>query len=252
MGRYNSSIYRVRPLMAYLERDEAATATLLSLLGIAPQGRPTVWRYDGAPRGEMKLKPTKRHLLALIRYMANKEHGAVAVRGQKRRALFFGSPEERAAAAARAEAELEAAYDTLTAADRPWYLFEGFTCPDIYLEGEGYVIVCEGKWTEPHITTTTTHLSAPGEYRNQMIRHIQGALNHTGKRVYAFYIVDAACGYTEELTAASFARQLERETVRLDKEEKEAISESFFGFTTWQDIQRVLPQILFQDKHSIP
>ena len=28
----------------------------------------------------------------------------------------------------------------------------------------------------------------------KLIRHIQGALNYTNKKVYAFYIVDKGCG----------------------------------------------------------
>lgn len=98
--------------------------------------------------------------------------------------MFFGSAEKRTAARTKAIMELEAKYDTLNPADRMWYLFEGFTNPDIFIEGDDYVIVCEGKWTEPHITTTTKYLSSKGEYRNQMIRHIQGALNYTNKKVF--------------------------------------------------------------------
>ena len=84
-----------------------------------------------------------------------------------------------------------------------------------------------------------------------MIRHIQGALNYTNKNVYAFYIVDAECGYTEDLNKESFDRQLELETIQPEGIEKGKISNSFYGYTTWQAIQEKLPQIVFQSKNDI-
>lgn len=252
MGKYNSSTYRVRPLMECIENDYHAFLSLLSLVGIDPLSQPTSYRYDGVSCNEMQLKPTKNHLLALLARMATKQHGKVPITDQNRSELFFGNPNQRKAAYEKAKTELEATYDRLTVKDRPWYMFEGYTHPDIFIEGEDYVIVCEGKWTEPHITTTTTYLSSFGEYRSQMVRHIQGALNYSDKNVYAFYIADADCGYLDDLSRERFSQQLERETITIGNDEKDAILESFFGFTTWQDIHRVLPQITFQDKGSIP
>jgi hypothetical protein len=46
----------------------------------------------------MKLKPTKRHLLALIELMATKQHGKVNINGQNRTDLFFGEPDVRLSA----------------------------------------------------------------------------------------------------------------------------------------------------------
>ena len=100
--------------------------------------------------------------------------------------------------------------DTLPKA---WYIFEGPTNPDIFIECDEYVIVCEGKWTEPHITTKTTHLNQENEKRNQMIRHIQGALNYTNKEVIAFYIVDENCNYKNDLTREAFESQMNQETI---------------------------------------
>ena len=254
MGKYDSSIYRVRPLMEYIEGSDVAFGSLLSLVGIEPLGKPKIYRYNGEECKEMQLKPTKKHLMALIDIMAIKDHTGASVKGEKRCALFFGNAREREDACKMAKRELEEKYGDLTPSSRSWYVFEGFTNPDIFIEGDDYVIVCEGKWTEPHITTTTTHLSGAGEYRNQMIRHIQGALNYTrdtGKRVYAFYIVDGECGYLDDLTGESLARQLELETVKLSADEKRTISETFFGYTTWQDIEKKLPGIVFKSQKDI-
>ena len=188
--------------MEYIEGNDGAFETLLSSVGIEPLGKPEVYRYNGEECNEMQLKPTKKHLMALVDIMATKDHGSSDIKNENRRALFCGASAEREDACKRAKRELEEKYGELTSSSRAWFVFEGFTNPDIFIEGEDFVIVCEGKWTEPHITTVTTHLSGAGEYRNQMIRHIQGALNYTsdtGKRVYAFYIVD---GENPEMTVS--------------------------------------------------
>jgi hypothetical protein len=84
-----------------------------------------------------------------------------------------------------------------------------------------------------------------------MIRHIQGALNYTRKKVYAFYIVDAECKYAKELTKESLCQQLEYETIQPNDIEKAAILDAFYGFTTWQDIKAVIPNVVFKEKHEI-
>lgn len=250
MGKYNSSLYRVRPLMEQIENDYNGFLSFIGLVGIERLTKPLIYRYEGVACKEMPLKPTKRHLLELIDYMATKQHKPSKAGGDRRR-LFFGAPSERCSACEKAKALMEEYYDSLQPNSRPWYMFEGYTNPDIFIEGKDYVIVCEGKWTEPHITTTTTHLCAPDEYRNQIVRHIQGAMNYTKKKVFAFYIVDENCGYTKDLTKESLKAQLDLETIQPTDDEKAAIQEAFYGYTTWQDIARILPQVVFKDKKTI-
>lgn len=251
MGKYNSSIYRVRPLMELIEGDYSAFSSFISLVGLNGLGKPLLYRYDGVACKEMKIKPTKQHLISLIDYMSTKKHDIIDISGQDRRNLFFGSGQLRKDTRNKAIALLEKNYDKLTPSSRFWYIFEGYTNPDIFIEGDDYVIICEGKWTEAQITTKTTHLSAQNEYRNQMIRHIQGGLNYTKKRIYAFYIVDKDCGYTQDLTKESLKHQLELETIKINDEEKAMILSSFYGFTTWQDIKERLPSVVFLDKKEI-
>ncbi len=254
MGKYNSSVYRVRPLMNIIEKDYTAFLKLLSLVNIPALAPPSFCGYDGENRAEKQLKPVKRHLAALIAYMATKNHPDSNIKNEKRKALFFPDPEKpnsRAAACQEALAALEETYDTLLPSDRHWYVFEGFTHPDIFIEGDDYVIVCEGKWTEPGITTQTTHLSSDGEYRSQMVRHIQGALNGCNKKVYAFYIVEEGCGYEKLLTKDVFAEQLEMETVKIPAPEKAKIFDSFYGYTTWQAIEKQISDVKFKRKDEI-
>ena len=240
--------------MQVVEKDITAFHKLLSLVGISPLGQPNIYHYDGEACAEKQLKPSKRHLAAFISYMAEKDHTGVSVKNTRRRQLFFpdpGMPNSRAEACRAALAELEENYDALLPTNRAWYVFEGFTNPDIFIEGDDYVIVCEGKWTEPHKTTKTKNLAADNEYRDQMVRHIQGALNYTNKKVYAFYIVDKGCGYEADLSRAAFASQLELETINIPEDEKEQIISAFCGYTTWQDIKNVLPAVDFKTKAEI-
>ena len=85
-----------------------------------------------------------------------------------------------------------------------------------------------------------------GDFENLLKKRID-----TNKKVYAFYIVDAECEYTKDLSKESFARQLELETIQPDDAEKEKISEAFYGYTTWQAIAEKLPQIVFKSKKDI-
>lgn len=255
MGKYNSSKYRVRPLMEVIENDFSTLTRILKLVDIDGLSLPQSYWYDGIDRQEMQLKPSKMHLIKLIHYISQKDFEETVITNKKRKTLCIpdkNNPNSRMEARDEAIAELDRTYEHMTASCRAWYVFEGFTCPDIYIEGDDYVILCEGKWTEPHITVQTTNLTSKnGEYRNQMTRHIQGTLNATTKKVYAFYIVDKDCGYLEDVTKEAFCNQLSLETIPLDPVEKASIMDSFKGYITWQDIEDIIPSIHFQKKEDI-
>ena len=261
--------------MERVEKDYEAFKALLALVKIKPLGKPILYKYDGdCDTGcqEMALKPTKEHLKKLIKHLAGKPCEAlrtiigddkkIAKLSENRKRLFFGSAEERNAACEKALNELEKNYEKFTPSHIPWYVFEGFTKPDIFIEGEDYVIVCEGKWTEGNITTTTTFLcdtvpsKNPGEsnreYRNQMTRHIQAALDcYKGKRVYAFYIVEEGCKYEKELAKKKYGAELKKETIPLSEEEKEQILGAYCGYTTWKKITKKIENIVFLSKEDI-
>ena len=65
----------------------------------------------------------------------------------------------------------------------------------------------------------------------------------------AFYIVDADCGYSSDLTLDALKKQLELETIKPTN--KEQILEAFYGYTTWQNLQRVIPTLRFYNKAEI-
>ena len=165
--------------------------------------------------------------------------------------------ENHDAAYVAAKGGIEQNYDTFGNGDArtPWYMFEGFSCPDIFIEGDDYIIIGEGKWTEPNITTKTSYLPV----RNQMVRHIQAALNYAelnnkNKKVYAFYIVDEKLGakYLSKLKKEAFEKQLGLETIKIDAAEKEKIAEAFLGYTTWQKIEEKFEgRIVFKSQSDI-
>lgn len=250
MGKYDSSKYRVVPLVESIKNDERNFEKFLGTVDSMPRlsfpSDENAYYYGD---NEKQLKPPKAHLDALIDYMASKKHNESSKLSHKRKALFgLDTPANREKTREEAKRLLEAVYDAQVL-PKAWYIFEGATNPDIYIEGKDYVIICEGKWTESHITTNTTHLCEENEYRSQMIRHIQGALNSTWKKVYAFYIVDEDCGYTSDLTLEALKRQIERETIKPNG--ITSILDSFYGYTTWQKIKSVIPSVHFRSKEEI-
>lgn len=256
MGKYNSSLYRVRPLMDVVKKDYQLFIEILKLVEIEELSLPQSYWYDGERCQEKQLKPSKDHLTKLIDYISKKEfQNTDNIKNKYRKRLCIPDIENvdsRKEARNLAIAELNKSYDNMDPSCKAWYVFEGFTSPDIFIEGDDYVIVCEGKWTEPYITEQTTNLKKrDGEYRNQMIRHIQGALNYTTKKVYAFYIADKECSYLKELEKEKINEHLKKETIELDDLEKGKIRGAFRGYTTWQDIEAVASGIKFKTKEEI-
>jgi hypothetical protein len=77
---------------------------------------------------------------------------------------------------------------------REWYVLEGPSKPDVYLETSDTIIVIEGKRTEPAPTRMTDWM----ETRDQMLRHLDCAhASSDGKSVLGFMIVEGAGGATD-------------------------------------------------------
>jgi len=243
MGIYNSSEHRVKPLMEVLEKDESKFHDFLNLMDISVSGKPEEFCYSGDNSKEKALKPTKRHLKELVCHLSKNGKGKFKSDNEKRQKLFAGDEKTKE----NALKEIEENYEQLPS--RAWYIFEGNSYPDIYIEGDDYIIIGEGKWTEPKITEGTTYLK---ENRNQMIRHIQGALNSENKTVYAFYIVDEVYGadYLDELEKSVFEEKVKKETIKLQPEEAKKIISAYKGYLTWQIIERELG-IKFQTKDDV-
>ncbi len=245
---YDSSVYRVTPLMDSIKNDLNKINTVLSLCNIRIDSLPTECKYGNE---EKLLKPQKQFLLDLVDYIRTKDGSKMNYK-KSRHQLYLGTPEERDEETIKAKRLINEHYDNLKPNSKKWFIFEDFTHPDIFMEGIDYVIIVEGKWTEDKITIHTENLSNKnGEYRCQMIRHIQAAINYTNKKVYAFYVADANSRYLNELTRNALLEQMEKETIKVNNEIKQNIYDSFYGFTTWQKIKEVLPEVQFYTKEEI-
>lgn len=248
MGKYNSSTYRVEPLVKHIAGDLDRINSLLSLFNISVSSLPTEYRYGN---DEKLLKPTKKHLMKIAEYVGTIKTQFPKNKNKDRDILYYGTREEKAKKTKEAINLIEDHYSEIQPSSRNWYIFEGYTHPDLFIEGDDYILIGEGKWTESHITTTTTNLSGDNEYRNQMIRHIQAALNYSNKKIYAFYLVDSECCYLSDLAIDAFAKQLECETIKIDLDEKKKILDCYVGYVTWQDIEKQLEGLKFRTKEEI-
>lgn len=127
---------------------------------------------------------------------------------------------------------------------RAWYVLEGVTRPDVYLESEKCIVVIEGKRTELGPTISTTWMAT----RHQMLRHLDCAWEcRKGRDVLGFFIVEGEGGASAVGVPPLWQAAVEM-TVRDDVlsaslphrnwAEREAIAQSFFGATTWQRVCR--------------
>ena len=116
-----------------------------------------------------------------------------------------------------------------------WYIFEGYTHPDIYIETDDSIFICEAKRTERRYYNKNNWLNP----RDQFIRHIDSLLEQP-KKIYSFYLLDK-----DEYLKGVYPQKMElyqsfdyfKSNLRHRKESdiKRAM-ESFIGFIFWDDI----------------
>lgn len=161
----------------------------------------------------------------------------------RRAALFAGD------AAIRAEAL--GLLDRTRVPTRGWYVFEGETWPDIFIETDDLVLVIEGKRTESSITTKTTWMPV----RHQMLRHLDAAHEIAGDRsVVGMFIVEGEFPNAREVPAnwaAACAMTVDTHVLKQSlphrsAAEREAIRAGYAGVTTWHAVieQFELPHTL--------
>ncbi len=77
---------------------------------------------------------------------------------------------------------------------RKWYILEGASRPDVYIETATFILVIEGKLTERTFTTSTSWL----KHRDQMIRHMDALYPMEGspsKPIFGLYILPSESDY---------------------------------------------------------
>lgn len=234
-GKYDSSKTRVQPVFDTLwSRGRNWLPQLLALPTLGSEtntirgGDLTLLEANWEPH-EKSLKPP----VSLLSWLIRNPESLVAneLNSEERKRLFAGDPQT-----------IDCALRLLRTENvsRAWYIFEGPTCPDVYLVARDALVVIEGKRTERSATVDTNWLQA----RHQIWRHLDAAWEIRGKRaVYGFFIVESnlpdgsvpdvwlrasqECLYPEVLSS-SFPHR--------SSHEAEAISRCFIGVTTWQRV----------------
>jgi hypothetical protein len=125
---------------------------------------------------------------------------------------------------------------------RAWYVLEGPSQPDVYLDSAAAVIVVEGKRTETAPTTSTAWMRV----RHQMLRHLDAAWEYRqGRRIYGLYIVEAQTGtssteppYTwHEAVESTISGEVLRASLpHRTADERSQIASALLGVTTWQAV----------------
>jgi hypothetical protein len=125
---------------------------------------------------------------------------------------------------------------------RAWYVLEGPSQPDVFLDTADSVIVIEGKRSEPDLATATAWMPV----RHQMLRHLDAAWEHRqGRRIYGLFIVETEEGAASVEPSSAWHQAVEA-TVSEDvltgslphrsPEERSQIASALLGVTTWQAV----------------
>ena len=195
------------------------------------------WNREDCSLKEARLDPPR----ALLTYLV--EHPAPSIiEGQmsegtraKRRALLEGNREVLAEALTLLE--------QTPIPTKVWYVLEGRTQPDAYLEMDDCIVVVEGKRTEPEPTTHTMAMAG----RHQMLRHIDCAWETRGEKpVFGFFVVSGGAEPDDipvpdewaEAAASTIGEEaLSSSLPHRSDTERSAIASCFLGATTWQAIR---------------
>jgi len=192
MGKYNSSLTRVVPVFdALLKKDPGGRQWLLPLLKLGSSSKGKLkglsdhladnhvcWWGDK----ERRLLPPSSLLKWLVQNVTAPANdslwGSPATR-EKRELLVAKDPDTIAEALILLEGPYKSA----------WYVLEGRSQPDVFLEAKDFILAVEGKRTERTATTTTTWMPS----RSQMLRHMDAAWEIScGKKVFGLMIVEGA------------------------------------------------------------
>ena len=140
---------------------------------------------------------------------------------------------------------------------KEWYVLEGATKPDVTIETDTFILVIEGKRTEPHLTDSTTWM----KHRDQMIRHLDGVYEYVRKKnlqkkVLGLFIIaerdDVAftkynrpisnykmCKYGGGKYRRGSGKSCWEESLpHRSPAERAEMQDGFIGFVTWADIKK--------------
>jgi hypothetical protein len=251
MGLKDSSYTRVAPVFDQLLRlDTSGQSWIPRLLRLPRVGdeqkrlalqncgrlRSYNWKRQDNSLDEKKLSPPRE----LLRWLIQNPGPHIAAGN-----LSDETKRKRAAIVCGDRAVIEDALVKLKESALPgkaWYILEGTTQPDVYLETDRCIIVIEGKRTELGPTTKTTYMGA----RHQMLRHLDCVWDSRGtKEVYGFFIVSGGEKSKNlkvpPLWVKAAIDTIDRRTLNLSmphrtEKERQGLAQAFLGCTTWQAV----------------
>jgi hypothetical protein len=244
MGIYDSSRTRVAPVLGRLQcLDPSGRLWLQGLLELANTRRLPTPQAGISRLRVAKWWPKEAKLAAppgLLRWLLENAE-------EPRSAAAWGRRPEVMANRRRV---VDRDADTLAGAlkslqerrpsSRAWYVLEGPSQPDVFLDTADCVVVIEGKRSEPDLATSTAWMPV----RHQMLRHLDAAWEHRqGRRVYGLFIVEAEEG-TASVEPSSAWHQAVEMTIAEEvlkgslphrtPDERSQIANALLGVTTWQ------------------
>lgn len=246
LGKHNSSRTRVAPVFeSLLSKDRSGRSWLVPLMQLGSRSSAAQIPVDGGlienheswwGTNERRLKPHP----ALLRWLAQNFE-----RGTGGRETSEATHENRQKLLDRDPATITQALQLLATSGTPgkWYVLEGFSQPDAYLEADDFVLVIEGKRAERGQTTATSWMAN----RNQMLRHMDAAAWNApkGKRVFGLMIVEgeasgdgmtASDEWVKGCDAIRSDAVTNRSLPHLSAAERRTLVDGFLGVTTWQRI----------------
>lgn len=240
MGIRNSTFTRVQPLFDYILKDCDKLNKLLKLVNsnISVNGPINIILYGDT---ETAITPPPSLLIWCINNLDElerpKNYGVkmTSPTYKKRESLFNKDK------SATNDALMLLKNENIP--QRDWYIFEGYTHPDFYIETDDTIIIGEAKRTEDKLTTTTTWL----KNRDQLIRHIDSVIDRQ-KRTLSFLIVDDPKMYN--LDCYEKEVYFEESLKHRDNQTIKKIKESYIGCITWNKIANSF-KLNFPDTISI-
>jgi hypothetical protein len=238
-GIHDSSITRVAPVFEALEEGGHLPGSLGELLSLPSRDGQDAraWGDPGEPEEtawwpkEKRLDPPRALLQYLVRHLSTEGKRASTVPNRDK---LLAGDEAALAAALRALGEE-------TVPPRAWYVFEGRTSVDAYVRTSRFVVLVEGKRTEPGPTTHTSWM----DVRHQVLRNLDAAWDSRGEReVVAFFAVEGNATddtsvpehWMQAVDATLSEEALAGSLPHRGEDERQEMARAFRGAVTWQAI----------------